>query len=99
MGDNEADLDTDGVQQVEQLIRAARGGCRESMEKLIAASRSYLWSVAIREVPSDLRPKLAPSDLVQESLLEAHRDFAGFGGSHPQEFYAWLKQILLHNLS
>jgi RNA polymerase sigma-70 factor (ECF subfamily) len=99
MRDDELNLAADEVQHVEQLIRAARGGCRESMEKLIAASRGFLWSLALREVPSDLRPKVSASDLVQESLLEAHRDFAGFGGSHPQEFYAWLKRILLNNLA
>jgi RNA polymerase sigma-70 factor (ECF subfamily) len=99
MRDDELNLADDEVQQVEQLIRAARGGCRESMEKLIRASRSFLWTLALREVPSDLRPKVSASDLVQESLLEAHRDFAGFGGSHPQELYAWLRRILLNNLA
>jgi RNA polymerase sigma-70 factor (ECF subfamily) len=69
------------------------------MEKLIAASRGFLWSLALREVPSDLRPKVSASDLVQDSLLEAHRDFSGFDGTHPQEFYAWLKRILLNNLA
>jgi RNA polymerase sigma-70 factor, ECF subfamily len=69
------------------------------MEKLIAASRGFLWSVALREVPSDLRPKVSASDLVQESLLEAHRDFARFDGSDQYEFFAWLKRILKNNLS
>src|SRR5262249_52554512 len=99
MRDDELNLAADEAQQVEALIRAARGGCRESMEKLIAASRSYLWMLALREVPSELRPKVSASDLVQESLLEAHRDFSGFGGSHPQELYAWLRRILLNNLA
>jgi RNA polymerase sigma-70 factor (ECF subfamily) len=99
MRDEELNLAADEVQQIEALIRAARGGCRESMEKLIAASRSFLWMLALREVPSDLRPKVSASDLVQESLLEAHRDFSGFGGSHPKELYAWLRRILLNNLA
>jgi RNA polymerase sigma-70 factor (ECF subfamily) len=99
MRDDELNLAADEVHEVEQLIRAARGGCRESMEKLIAASRGFLWSVALREVPSDLRPKVSASDLVQESLLEAHRDFARFDGSNQHQFYAWLKRILRNNLS
>ena len=88
MRDDELNLAADEVQQVEQLIRAARGGCRESLEKLIAASGGFLWSLAPREMPSDLRPKVSASDLVQESRLEAHRDFSGFAGSQPHGFYA-----------
>src|SRR5262245_6158684 len=99
MRDDELNLAGNEVPEVGPLIRAARGGCRESMEKLIAASRGFLRSLALREVPSDLRPKVSASDLVQESLLEAHRDFSGFDGSRPQEFYGWLRRILLNNLA
>jgi RNA polymerase sigma-70 factor, ECF subfamily len=42
---------------------------------------------------------VAPSDLVQESLFEAHRDFSGFKGKHQLELFAWLRRILLHNLA
>ncbi len=42
--------------------------------------------------------KCAPSDLVQQTLLEAHRDFDGFQGQHESELLAWLRRILAHNL-
>jgi RNA polymerase sigma-70 factor (ECF subfamily) len=35
---------------------------------------------------------------VQQTLLEAHRDFAGFQGQHEGELLAWLRRILAHNL-
>ncbi len=37
--------------------------------------RPYLLSIANEELESDLHPKLGPSDLVQDTLLEAYRDF------------------------
>jgi RNA polymerase sigma-70 factor, ECF subfamily len=36
---------------------------------------------------------------VQETYVEAHRDFAQFRGSTEPEFAAWLRQILVRNLS
>jgi RNA polymerase sigma-70 factor (ECF subfamily) len=35
---------------------------------------------------------------VQQTLLEAHRDFGGFLGQHEGELLAWLRRILAHNL-
>jgi RNA polymerase sigma-70 factor (ECF subfamily) len=36
--------------------------------------------------------------LVQQTLLEAHRDFAAFEGNREPELLAWLRRILAHNL-
>ncbi len=35
---------------------------------------------------------------MQQTLLEAHRDFGGFQGQHEGELLAWLRRILAHNL-
>jgi RNA polymerase sigma-70 factor (ECF subfamily) len=37
--------------------------------------------------------------LVQETFLEAQRDFAQFRGISGEELQAWLRQLLLHNLA
>ena len=37
------------------------------------------------------------SHLVQDALLEAHRDRASFAGQTEQELFAWLRKILHHN--
>ncbi len=60
--------------------------------------RQYLWMLAQGQLGGRLRARCDPSDLVQQTLLEAFRDFAGFTGAHEAELLAWLRQILAHNL-
>jgi RNA polymerase sigma-70 factor, ECF subfamily len=44
-----------------------------------------------------LRAKGGASDLVQETFVEANRDFARFHGQSESELLAWLRQLLLNN--
>jgi RNA polymerase sigma-70 factor (ECF subfamily) len=47
----------------------------------------------------ELQAKGGASDLVQETFLEAQRDFAQFAGESEAELLAWLRRILHHNLA
>ena len=51
------------------------------------------------QVESGLRVKVDASDLVQETILEAYRDFDRFQGRSEQEWIAWLKRILAHDVA
>jgi RNA polymerase sigma-70 factor (ECF subfamily) len=82
---------------VSELIERARRGDAEGRERLFAMCRSYLNLVARCQVESWLRVKVDASDLVQETMLEAHRDFGDFDGSSEKEWLAWLRKILSHN--
>jgi RNA polymerase sigma-70 factor (ECF subfamily) len=84
--------------EFDRLLRAAQSGCREAQGRLLEACRADLARIAEPDLDSQIRAKVGVSDVVQESLLEAHRDFASFRGQTPQEFYAWLKRILRSNL-
>jgi RNA polymerase sigma-70 factor (ECF subfamily) len=57
-----------------------------------------LIAIAERQLDPELRSKGGASDLVQETFLEAQRDFERFQGSSPGELRAWLRQVLLHNV-
>jgi DNA-directed RNA polymerase specialized sigma24 family protein len=46
-----------------------------------------------------LRVRLDASDLVQETFLKAHHDFASFLGSTEPELTAWLRQIPVRTLA
>jgi RNA polymerase sigma-70 factor (ECF subfamily) len=46
-----------------------------------------------------LKSKLDSSDIVQQTLLEAHRSLSEFRGQSEQEKLAWLRQILARNMA
>jgi RNA polymerase sigma-70 factor (ECF subfamily) len=84
---------------VSELIQGARRGDAECRERLFALCRSYLGFAARAQAESWLKVKVDASDLVQQTLLEAHRDFDRFEGQSEQEWLAWLKRILAHNVA
>src|SRR5947209_965583 len=84
---------------VDECLRAARTGSREALGQALEACRLYLLRIAREELDSVLQAKASASDLVQETFLEAQRDFPKFQGRTEAELLAWLRQALLHNLA
>ena len=76
----------------------ARAGSREALGKLLEGARQYLLSIARQEFDPDLRAKNSPSDVVQETFVEAQRAFGQFQGDTEAELLAWLRQLLLHRV-
>lgn len=82
-----------------ELIARARDGDEVAVGELIARYRGYLCSLASKQLDSDVKSRVDPSDVVQQSCLEFHRDFHTFRGPEEGELIAWLKQILRNNVS
>jgi RNA polymerase sigma-70 factor (ECF subfamily) len=78
----------------DQIIVEARKGGDESLGSLLELYRNYLRLLARIEIGRKLQGKLDASDLVQDTFLEAHRNFGLFQGSDERQFAAWLRQIL-----
>lgn len=80
-----------------RLLRGARSGDEAAREELFAQCRNYVNLMARSQVESWMRTKVDASDLVQQTMLEAHRGFVEFRGETEAEWLAWLRQILSHN--
>jgi RNA polymerase sigma-70 factor (ECF subfamily) len=84
---------------VEKWLTEARDGSREALGRLLNCCRPYLLLIANQDLNPALSARLGPSDLVEETVAEALRDFARFEGRTEPELLAWLRRILRNNLT
>jgi len=90
---------TEPAGDVARWLAAAQAGSREALGQVLETFRGYLLLVADRELAPELRAKGGASDLVQETFLEAQRDFARFHGNSVEALRAWLRRLLLNNVA
>lgn len=81
------------------LLTRAKRGHGSQIGELLDAYRKYLCVIADRQLDQKLRARISPSDIVQETMLEAHRDFGQFRGENEHEFAGWLRKILANTLA
>jgi len=82
----------------EVLLSQALAGSGECFGRLLHVYRNYLKLLVVSQLERKLASRISPSDIVQETFLEANRDFPSFRGSTSAEFGAWLRRILVNNL-
>jgi RNA polymerase sigma-70 factor (ECF subfamily) len=87
------------MSSVNTLIHQAQHGSVTSIGALLHHYRNYLAVLAATQLEPKLQPRVSPSDVVQETLLRAHKNFRQFRGTTEQELLAWLRQILVNNLA
>lgn len=80
------------------LFFNARQGEPDAIGELLESYRNYLKLLASTQLRGRLSRRVSPSDVVQETMLAAHRDFDAFRGESAGQFTAWLRAILSHNL-
>lgn len=80
------------------LLAQAKAGQATALGTLLQWYVKYLTILASTQLDGRIRRRVSPSDVVQETLLAAHRDFHAFRGGSQGELLAWLRQILIHSL-
>jgi RNA polymerase sigma-70 factor, ECF subfamily len=78
------------------ILSAAQAGSKEALGQALDRCRHYLLDVARQSLGPALRAKGGASDLVQETYLEAHRQFPNFEGASEAQLRAWLRCLLMH---
>ena len=82
----------------ERLIRLAQEGDMQALGQLFELYRNYLLLLARMQIGRRLQGKVDAADLVQETLLAAHRGLAQFRGKTEGELVGWLRRILAANV-
>lgn len=67
-------------------------------ELVLERVRPYLRLLAQAHLGDPLKKKVDASDLVQQTLMQAHEDLHQFNGSSEAQLVAWLKKILRNRL-
>lgn len=91
-------MTNDSQPNTDELLGAAQAGSVESLGTLLQLYTNYLKLLVLAQLEKNLRVRVSPSDVVQETFFEAHRDFPQFRGQSSAEFLAWLRRILVNNL-
>src|SRR5262249_18903145 len=76
----------------ELLERAGRGD-PSARQQLLTRHRDRLRRMVALRLDRRLAARLDPSDIVQESLAEAHQHLSDYLSRRPLPFYAWLRQF------
>jgi RNA polymerase sigma-70 factor (ECF subfamily) len=85
----------------QDLLQRAHAGDPQALEELFAGYRPYLRQFVALRLDPKLRPRLDPSDVVQEAQMEAARRLTSYLEGPPLPFRLWLRQIAqdrLYNL-
>jgi RNA polymerase sigma-70 factor (ECF subfamily) len=83
----------------DSLIQSARNGNPDALGRLLDNYGSYLKLLARVQIDRRLQGKVDPSDVVQETFLQAQRGFERFRGVTEPELLGWLRKILAARLS
>ncbi|HEV3078754.1 MAG TPA: sigma-70 family RNA polymerase sigma factor [Gemmataceae bacterium] len=84
--------------ETEHLLHQLRGGERLAIDRLFARHRPELRRLVQLRLDPKLRPRLDPSDVVQEAQMEALRRLENYLQEPPMPFRLWLRRITYDRL-
>jgi RNA polymerase sigma-70 factor (ECF subfamily) len=82
----------------DRLLKRVSDGQSSALEELMAGYRHYIHRVVDLRIDPELRPRVDPSDVVQETQLLASQRIEDFISSRPISFRLWLRGLALEQL-
>jgi RNA polymerase sigma-70 factor (ECF subfamily) len=92
-----ASFDSDSS-ETHRLLSQVRQDDTAAVEQLFARHRSFLQRVVEAQIDPLVRARIDPSDVVQETQLEACRRLRDFLLRQPMSFRIWLRQMAVERL-
>lgn len=93
------DSRTPAPDSFQQLLTAARHQDLDARNRLLAMYRPRLRAMIAGLLSPHEGTESDVSDVIQQSLMEMHRDLQQFHGTREEEFLRWLKTIVRHNVA
>jgi RNA polymerase sigma-70 factor (ECF subfamily) len=87
-----------GEPDTEQLLKRVAAGERAARELLLDRYRGRLSRMIALRLDHRLWARVDPSDVLQETLLEADQKLSGFARRPPLPFYPWLRRLAWERL-
>jgi RNA polymerase sigma-70 factor, ECF subfamily len=84
---------SEGANKIEERLRQAAQGDAQSWEALVAESRPRLRRMVAFRLDQRLSGRVDPSDVLQDTYLEAWQDLDGYLRVPAMPFFLWLRGI------
>jgi RNA polymerase sigma-70 factor (ECF subfamily) len=84
--------------EADELVERAACGDDAARHLLLARHRDRLKRMVAVHLDRRLAARVDPSDIVQEALLDAHRDLSDYLRRRPLPLYPWLRQLAWERL-
>jgi RNA polymerase sigma-70 factor (ECF subfamily) len=85
-------------EETRTLLEQVRGGDRRAFDRLLVRHRPFLRELVELRMDPKIRPRVDPSDVVQEAQLEAVRRLDGYLKQPAMPFRLWLRQLAFDQL-
>jgi RNA polymerase sigma-70 factor (ECF subfamily) len=79
--------------ETKRLLELAAQGDRKAFDQLFEQHRAWLRRMISLRLDERLKPRLDPSDIVQETQMVAFRRFQDFINHRPMSFRLWLRKM------
>lgn len=87
-----------GEESTDRLIERASAGDADARAALLLHHEARLRRMVSYRMDPRMGPRIDPSDVVQEALLDAHRKLPEYLRTRPLPFYPWLRRIAWERL-
>jgi RNA polymerase sigma-70 factor (ECF subfamily) len=89
---------TPPAHETDALLDRASRGDPSAIKELFTQHRSRLRQMIAIRLDPRLAPRIDPSDVVQDVLMEASRTLDAYSRARPLPFYPWLRQLASQRL-